>query len=104
MIFALVRARDAWPNARDQDDIIRLGMFNGKGNCVTPVANFMCALGTYHDVSTDERRVFAPWVVVCDDHNVRIRHRNRTHFRTLASVAVTAGTEYGDKLALGMRA
>ena len=91
------------PLARDQDDIIGFGMFDGKGNGIAPVANFMCAGRAGHDVRADERWIFAAWIIVGHDHDVGIGNRNRAHFRTLARVAVTTGAKDRDQLALCMR-
>ena len=79
--------------ARNQHDIVGFGMFDGKGDRIMPVANLMRALGPCHDVSADERRVFASWVIVSDNHNVGVCDGHSAHLRTLACIAVAACAE-----------
>jgi hypothetical protein len=96
--FDIVKGQDAahydlslfMPLARDQDDVVRLRMFNGKGNRVTPVANFMRALGTGHHISPDKRRIFASWIVAGHNYAIAFVCCNRCHNWTLSAIAIAA--------------
>ena len=93
--------------ACNQDDIALLGEHTCRADGLTAVNDaddlFHLLRGeACQHVVDDVLRFFKPWVVAGDDHFVALFHSLLCHDGAFALVAVTAGTTYGDDLALAV--
>src|SRR5437763_1985741 len=80
----------------DEHDVSFAGGADGFGDGFAPPGDFRYTGCARHHVSADTRRVFAPGIVVSDDHNVREARGDRSHLRSLALITVAARPENGD--------
>ena len=92
------------PLARDQHDVARARHPDRLSNRRLAITNLASANRTSHHFGADRRRILAARIVVGHDRHIAKPRRDFAHRPAFAFVAVAAGTEHGDQLALDMRA
>ena len=85
--------------ACDQDDVSALRDTERLGDGLAAAGDLGCSRRPGHDGGPDRRWVFAPGIVVGDNHNVRQPGRNLAHLRPFALVAISARAEHNDQAA-----
>src|SRR5436305_5348867 len=89
--------------AGDQERVARLQGLDRDPDRGSAIADVLGSFGSAQDRGTDRVRIFAAGIVIGDDDIVGILRRDRAHQRTLAGITVTAGAEYHNEPAPGVR-
>src|SRR6476660_4598900 len=80
--------------AGNQQDLSLLEIGDGLGHGGGTAGNFDCPWRRRQDLAANLRRFFAPRIVVGNDGDVCLIHRNRAHLRALALVAIAAAAKH----------
>jgi hypothetical protein len=79
--------------AGDQQHVAKLKILDGASDRLATICDLLRARGGGEKGSANYGWILIAWIVVGDNDAVRPGGRDRTHQRTLAAVAVAAGTE-----------
>src|ERR1041385_499922 len=88
--------------AGNQQHVTAFELADATADRLGAIADFSRALGLREDGGTDGGGLLAARIVVGDDDPIGIFNGNTPHDRSFALVAVAAGAEYDNELALGI--